>query len=102
MAISFAQKTNTSPIAVEDFIEALRKAYQGHAIDAMQEVAGKLQSLAENREFIRDALIAELKRIARQQNLVSFAPQSFIIHRDFAVFAPAESMATPCGKRSKD
>jgi hypothetical protein len=37
--------------------------------------------LAANPEFIRDALVAELNRIANDPNLASFAPQSFIIHR---------------------
>jgi hypothetical protein len=81
MAISFAAKADPAPIAVEDFIDALRKAYKGNSVDAMQAVAEEFQSLGANREFIRDAMLAELKRIAAQQNLVSFAPQSFIIHR---------------------
>ena len=81
MAISFDAKTNATPVAVEDFIGDLQKAYKGDSVEAMLEVAETFQHLAANREFIRDALLAELKRIANQKNLVSFAPQSFIIHR---------------------
>jgi hypothetical protein len=81
MAISYQAKENTTPIEVGDFIDSARRAYKGDGVEAMQVVAEKLQALAANREYIRDALIAELSRIAREQNLVSFAPQSFIIHR---------------------
>ncbi|MBV9570033.1 MAG: hypothetical protein JO056_02200 [Alphaproteobacteria bacterium] len=82
MAYSFEARDDNGPIAVEDVIEAMRKAYKGNnGVDAMQCVAEKFQSLAANREFIRDALVAELKRIAEERNLGSFAPQSFIIHR---------------------
>ena len=81
MAISYQAKENATPIEVGDLIDSARKAYKGDGVEAMQAVAEKLQALAANREYIRDALIAELSRIAREQNLVSFAPQSFIIHR---------------------
>lgn len=81
MAFSYQAKEIAAPIEVEDLIESVRKAYRGDGVEAMHAVAGKLQSLAANREYLRDALIAELERIAGEQNLVSFAPQSFIIHR---------------------
>ena len=82
MAISIAAKTNPAPVEVGDFIGAVRNAYKGNSVEAMQAVAEKFQALAANREFIRDALLAELKRIAAERhNLGSFAPQSFIIHR---------------------
>jgi hypothetical protein len=82
MAISIAAKPNPTPVEVEDFIGAIRSAYKGNSVEAMQAVADKFQALAANREFIRDALLAELKRIAAERhNLGSFAPQSFIIHR---------------------
>jgi hypothetical protein len=81
MAISFQAKRDAMPIAVEDFIDAARKAYRGHSVEAMQAVAELFQDLAANREFLRDALLAELQRIAGERNLASFAPQSFIIHR---------------------
>jgi hypothetical protein len=81
MAISFEAKSDVTPVAVEEFIDATRKAYKGDAVEAMQTVAGKFQELAANREWIRDALLDELKRIAGEKNLASFAPQSFIIHR---------------------
>jgi hypothetical protein len=81
MAFSFEAKKSVAPVEVEDLIDAARKAYKGHGVDAMLAVGEKFQGLAANREFIRDALIAELGRIARERNLASFAPQSFIIHR---------------------
>jgi hypothetical protein len=81
MAISFEPKPEAVAVAVDDFIESVRNAYKGHGVDAMLNVADKFQGLASNREFIRDALIAELSRIASEKNLGSFAPQSFIIHR---------------------
>lgn len=82
MAISFEAKDGATSVAVEDFIDAARKAYTGNnAVEAMQTVAGMLQGLAANHEYIRDALLAELNRIADERHLASFAPQSFIIHR---------------------
>jgi len=81
MAFSFEPRGEPDTIAVDDFIDAVRTAYKGNGVDAMLSVADKFQALAANREFIRDALIAELKRIASEKNLASFAPQSFIIHR---------------------
>jgi hypothetical protein len=80
MAITFEPK-DTTPIAVEDLIDAARKAYDGNGVEAMQTIAEKFQALAANREFVRDALIAELDRIAGERKLGSFAPQSFIVHR---------------------
>jgi hypothetical protein len=82
MAISFAAQADPTPIEVQDFIDAIRNAYRGNSVEAMLATAEKFQALAANREFIRDALLAELKRIgAERHNLGSFAPQSFIIHR---------------------
>ena len=81
MAISFEAKEDATPVAVEDLIDAARTAYKGNAVEAMQAVAEKFQGLAANREFIRDALLAELNRIANERHLATFAPQSFIIHR---------------------
>jgi hypothetical protein len=81
MAFSYQAKEDATPIEVEDLIDSIRKAYKGDGVEAMHAVAEKLQCVAANREYIRDALIAELKRIGAEQNLVSFAPQSFIIHR---------------------
>jgi len=81
MAISFEAKEDATPVAVEDLIDAARTAYKGNSVEAMQAVAEKFQGLAANREFIRDALLAELNRIANERHLATFAPQSFIIHR---------------------
>lgn len=81
MAISFEATGAAAPIAVEELIDAARKVYRGNAVETMQIVAGKLQSLAANRKFIRDALLAELRRIESERNLASFAPQSFTIYR---------------------
>jgi hypothetical protein len=81
MAISFEAKDSVAPVEVEDLIDSARKAYTGNGVEAMLTVAEKFQGVAANREFIRDALIAELKRIGSERNLASFAPQSFIIHR---------------------
>src|SRR5690242_20154151 len=81
MAISFEANNDRTPVSADDFIESARNAYKGHGVDAMLSVATEFQALAANREFIRDALIAELKRIGGEKNLASFAPQSFIIHR---------------------
>lgn len=81
MAYSFDSRDASGSITVEDLIDAMRNAYHGDGVEAMLCVAEKFQSLAANREFIRDALLAELKRIAAERNLGSFAPQSFIIHR---------------------
>lgn len=81
MAISFEANPAAAPIDVGDVMDAAKKAYRGHSVDAMQSIAEKFQRLAANPEFIRDGLLAELKRIALEQNLASFAPQSFIIHR---------------------
>jgi hypothetical protein len=82
MAISFQPKSDDAPIEVEEFIAAAHRAHNGHATDTMLEVAEKLQRLGSNREFIRDALLGELGRIANENNLTSFAPQSFTLHRD--------------------
>jgi hypothetical protein len=81
MAISFEARSDATPIEVEELIDAARKVHSGDSIETMQHVAGKLQRLAANREFIRDALLGELKRIANERHLASFAPQSFTIHR---------------------
>lgn len=81
MAISFEANDNMPPVEVGELIDAARNAYKGNGVDAMLSVAEKFQGVAANREFIRDALIAELKRIGGERNLASFAPQSFIIHR---------------------
>ncbi len=82
MAYSYAVKKDPTPVAVEDFIAATQRAYKGNSVEAMLEVAEKFQGLAANREYIRDALVAELTRVAEEKhNLASFAPQSFIIHR---------------------
>lgn len=82
MAYSFEARENNGSIEVEDLIGAMQKAYKGNnGVEAMHCVAEKFQRLAANREFVRDALLAELKRIAAERNLGSFAPQSFIIHR---------------------
>ncbi|HEX4157243.1 MAG TPA: hypothetical protein VHY79_02110 [Rhizomicrobium sp.] len=81
MAISFEAKSDATPIEVEDLIGAARKVHRGDSIETMQYVAGKLQCLAANREFIRDALLEELRRIASERHLASFAPQSFTIYR---------------------
>jgi hypothetical protein len=81
VAISFEARADAAPVELNDFFEEAGRAYKGHAIEAMQELAGRFQELAGNREFIRDGLLAELRRIAQEQNLVSFAPQSFIIGR---------------------
>jgi hypothetical protein len=82
MAISFQAAEDTSPIGVDEFIAAAHKAHKGDAMETMQSVAGKLQRLGANREFIRDALLGELSRISSQRHLVTFAPQSFTIYRD--------------------
>jgi hypothetical protein len=81
VAYSFDAKESITPVAVEDFIDAATKAYRGNAVDAMLSVTELFQRLAANREYIRDALLAELGRIAGERHLTSFAPQSFIIHR---------------------
>jgi hypothetical protein len=81
MAFSYQAKESITPIEAGELIESIGRAYKGDGVEAMHAVAGKLQALAANREYLRDALIAELERIAGEQNLVSFAPQSFIIHR---------------------
>lgn len=81
MAISFEAPRNPVPIAVEDLMEAARKAYKGDSVEAMQVIAGTFQGLAANREFLRDALIAELKRIASDPNLSRFTPHSMTIYR---------------------
>jgi hypothetical protein len=81
MAISFDAKDDTTPAEVEDVIGAASKAFKGDSVEAMQTIAATFQALAANREFLRDALLAELKRIAGERRLASFAPQSFIIHR---------------------
>ena len=81
MAYSYAAKDDATPVAVDELIDAARKAYKGNGVEAMHTIAEKFQGLAANREFIRDALIAELQRIAGERKLASFAPQSFIIHR---------------------
>ena len=82
MAISFEAKPDTGPIAVDEFIAAARKVHKGNAVETMLSVAEKLQRLGANREFIRDALLGELRRIDSDRSLASFAPQSFTIHRD--------------------
>ncbi|MGH6889879.1 MAG: hypothetical protein ACREHF_11915 [Rhizomicrobium sp.] len=82
MAISFEATADAAPIAVGELFDAARKVHRGNAVETMQNVAGKLQSLAANREFIRDALLDELRRIASERHLASFAPQSFTIYRD--------------------
>jgi hypothetical protein len=81
MAFSFAAKNGAPVIEVDDLIDSVKTAYKGNGVEAMQTVAEKFQGLAANREFVRDALIAELQRISGERNLASFAPQSFIIHR---------------------
>jgi hypothetical protein len=81
MAISFETREGAKPVAAEDLIDAARKAYTDNAVEAMEDIAEKFQCLAANREFIRDALLEELRRIANERRLASFAPQSFIIHR---------------------
>lgn len=80
MAISFEAK-DVTPATVEDFIDSVGDAYKGNAVEAMQSVAEKFQGLAANLDYLRDALLLELKRIAGEHTLASFAPQSFIIHR---------------------
>jgi hypothetical protein len=102
MAISFPTPgDDASPIAVDEFIADARKAYKGHAMEAMQTVAGKLQRLGANREFIRDALLAELKRIQTDSHLASFAPQSFTIHRDFPFSLRLNLWLPPAGSSRK-
>ena len=81
MAFSFAAKPDPTPIAVGDLIDAAKRAYRGNSVEAMQIIAGEFQQLGANREFIRDALLAELRRIANERHLATFAPQSFTIHR---------------------
>lgn len=81
MAYSFQPNSSLVPVEAEELMASLARAYKGNSVEAMQEVAGKLQGVAANREFIRDALLRELRRIAAEKNLASFAPQSFIIHR---------------------
>ena len=81
MAFSFHASDSTATQDAQDLMAAVRKVYRGNGVEAMQAVADKMQGVAANREFIRDALIGELQRIAEEQNLGSFAPQSFIIHR---------------------
>ncbi|HTU34284.1 MAG TPA: hypothetical protein VMF66_10820, partial [Candidatus Acidoferrum sp.] len=82
MAITFEPRSDAAPIAVEELMAAARKVHKGNAVETMENVAEKLQRLAANREFIRDALLGELKRIANLRHLASFAPQSFTIYRD--------------------
>jgi len=101
MAISFEAKADIAPIGVEDFVHVLQKAYKGNSIEAMHAVADKLQSVAANREFVRDALLAEVKRIARQKNLISFAPQSFIIYRDHPFSLRLNLWLPPVGSNRK-
>jgi hypothetical protein len=82
VAITYEATGNAAPIAIEELIEAAKKVHNGNALGTMQDVAAKLQGLGANREFIRDALLAELRRIAGERNLASFAPQSFTIYRN--------------------
>jgi len=82
VAITFEPRSDAAPIAVEELMAAARKVHKGNAVETMENVAEKLQRLAANREFIRDALLGELKRIANLRHLASFAPQSFTIYRD--------------------
>jgi hypothetical protein len=82
MAISFPASGDFSPIDMDEFIAAVRKVYKGDAVELMQTVAVKLQRLGANRQFIRDALLGELRRIASERHLASFAPQSFTIYRN--------------------
>jgi hypothetical protein len=81
MAITFEPRS-AAPIEVEELIAAAREVHRGNGTETMHQVAEKLQRLAVNREFIRDALLGELRRIGGERNLPTFAPQSFTIHRD--------------------
>jgi hypothetical protein len=81
MAVTFEAKRDATPIEVEEFIAAAMKIHRGNAIETMHGVAGKLQLLGANREFIRDALLDEVRRIQNERTLTSFAPQSFTIYR---------------------
>ncbi|HEY2013240.1 MAG TPA: hypothetical protein VGH38_07040 [Bryobacteraceae bacterium] len=102
MAYSFAARSDPATVEVEDFIGAVRKAYKGNSVEAMLEVAEMFQGLAANREFLRDALIAELKRIgAERHNLGSFAPQSFIVHRALPFSLRLNLWVPPAGSARK-
>ncbi len=101
MAFSFEAKGNITPVAVEDLIDAAKKAYSDNAVEAMLRVAEMFQGLAANREFIRDALLAELGRIAGERHLTSFAPQSFIIHRAYPFSLRLNLWLPPAGSARK-
>ncbi len=101
MAISFQASGDLSPMEVDEFIAAVRKDYKGNAVEMMQTVAGKLQRLGANREFIRDALLAELRRISSGRNLASFAPQSFTIYRDLPFSLRLNLWLPPAGSARK-
>jgi hypothetical protein len=102
VAISFEAKSSATPVAVEDLIDAAKKAYSGdNAVEAMLSVAEMFQGLAANREFIRDALLAELGRIAGERHLTSFAPQSFIIHRAYPFSLRLNLWLPPAGSARK-
>jgi hypothetical protein len=82
VATTYDAIVDATPIAVEELIAAARKVHKGNALETMHIVAGNLQRLAANREFIRDALLRELMRIATESNLAIFASQSFTIYRE--------------------
>jgi hypothetical protein len=101
VAFSFAAKDNVTPVAVEDLIDAAKKAYSDNAVEAMLSVAEMFQGLAANREYIRDALLAELGRIAGERHLTNFAPQSFIIHRAYPFSLRLNLWLPPAGSSRK-
>ena len=101
MAITFHPLGDSTPITVDEFIADARKAYKGDAVETMHSVAVKLQRLGANREFIRDALLDELKRISTERNLVSFAPQSFTIYRDHPFSLRLNLWLPPAGSSRK-
>ena len=102
MAYSVAPRDHPTPVEVEDFIGALRKVYRVNSVEAMLSVADIFQGLPANREFLRDALIAEIKRIgAERHNLGSFAPQSFIIHRALPFSLRLNLWVPPAGSSRK-
>jgi hypothetical protein len=101
MAISLEAKADIAPLDIGDFIDNLQRVYKGDSLEAMHTVAENFQRLAANREFIRDALLLELKRIAQQHNLMSFAPQSFIIHRVHPFSVRLNLWLPPAGSHRK-
>ena len=75
-----AQSQQQSSITLEELVERLDAKLDPRCHDSMLACADDLKALANNRSFLSDIVVRELKDIAAMQKLNNYSPQVIVLH----------------------